>query len=281
MIAGAPSARCQGVPPVLSWYSAAAAAFDALGVPEGDGERVFTGLTPQAPIAGRARRTPPVAATAPTPDWLRAPAPAEARPPRPLAPSALGEDEVSDPPPTATMRAAAERGRLLHQLFERLPDLPRDQRADAAERWLAGAAGVEDAALRRRVTRDAMAILDDPAFTDLFGSDALAEAPIAAVVGTQVVAGTVDRLCIGTEVVRVVDFKTGRRVPSSIDDIPVYHLKQMAAYAAALTVIFPDRAIEAALLYTAGPVMFVLPADLLQAHKPGYGAGEQSLPREA
>lgn len=281
VIAGAPSARCQGVPPVLSWYSAAAAAFDALGVPEGDGERVFTGLTPQAPIAGRARRTPPVAATAPTPDWLRAPAPAEARPPRPLAPSALGEDEVSDPPPTATMRAAAERGRLLHQLFERLPDLPRDQRADAAERWLAGAAGVEDAALRRRVTRDAMAILDDPAFTDLFGSDALAEAPIAAVVGTQVVAGTVDRLCIGTEVVRVVDFKTGRRVPSSIDDIPVYHLKQMAAYAAALTVIFPDRAIEAALLYTAGPVMFVLPADLLQAHKPGYGAGEQSLPREA
>ena len=281
VIAGAPSARCQGVPPALSWYSAAATAFDALGVPEGDGERVFTGLTPQAPIAGRARRTPPVAATAPTPDWLRAPAPAEARPPRPLAPSALGEDEVSDPPPTATMRAAAERGRLLHQLFERLPDLPREQRADAAERWLAGAAGVEDAALRRRVTRDAMAILDDPAFTDLFGSDALAEAPIAAVVGTQVVAGTVDRLCIGTEVVRVVDFKTGRRVPSSIDDIPVYHLKQMAAYAAALTVIFPDRAIEAALLYTAGPVMFVLPADLLQAHKPGYGAGEQSLPREA
>jgi ATP-dependent helicase/nuclease subunit A len=281
IIAGAPSARCQGVPPALSWYSAAAAAFDALGVPPGEGERVFTGLTPQAPIAARARRAATPASTAPAPEWLRTPAPAEARPPRPLAPSALGEDEVSDPPPTATMRAAAERGRLLHQLFERLPDLPRVDRADAAERWLAGAAGVEDAALRQRVTRDAMAILDDPAFADLFGPDALAEAPIAAVVGTQVVAGTVDRLCIGATTVRVVDFKTGRRVPSAIEDIPVYHLKQMAAYAAALRVIFPDHLVEAALLYTAGPKLFVLPADLLDAHKPGLGTGEQSLSREA
>ncbi|MDJ0278726.1 PD-(D/E)XK nuclease family protein, partial [Sphingomonas sp. 2R-10] len=213
--------------------------------------------------------------------WLRAPAPAEARPPRPLAPSALGDDEVSDPPPTATMRAAAERGRLLHQLFERLPDLPRADRADAAERWLAGAAGVEDAALRRRVTRDALAVLDDPAFAELFGPDALAEAPIAAVVGTQVVAGTVDRLCVGATTVRVIDFKTGRRVPPGIDDIPVYHLKQMAAYAAALAVIFPGRAVEAALLYTAGPTLFALPDTLLDRHKPGLGAGEQSLPREA
>ncbi|KQN71671.1 double-strand break repair helicase AddA [Sphingomonas sp. Leaf62] len=281
VIAGAPSARCQGVPPALSWYSAAAAAFDALGVPAGEGERVFTGLTRQAPVAARTRRGTTAPAPTAAPAWLRAPAPAEARPPRPLAPSALGEDEVSDPPPTATMRAAAERGRLLHQLFERLPDLPRDQRAAAAERWLAGAAGVDDATLRDRVTRDAMAILDDPVFTDLFGPDALAEAPIAAVVGTQVVAGTVDRLCIGETVVRVVDFKTGRRVPPAIDDVPVYHLKQMAAYAAALAVIFPDRSIEAALLYTAGPKLFVLPADLLAAHKPGLVPTEQSLPREA
>ncbi|KZE16249.1 MULTISPECIES: double-strand break repair helicase AddA [Sphingomonas] len=282
VIAGAPSPKCKGIPPALSWYSAAAAAFDALGVPGSeDGDRLFTGLTPQPPIAVRARSATAPAAAASAPAWLRAPAPAEARPPRPLAPSAVGEDEVSDPPPTATMRAAAERGRLLHQLFERLPELPRHERANAAGRWLAGAAGVEDAALRRRVTRDAMAVLDDPAFADLFGPDALAEAPIAAVVGTQVVAGTVDRLCVGSDTVRVVDFKTGRRVPDTVEDIPVYHLRQMAAYAAALRVIFPDHAVEAALLYTAGPRLFVLPGELLDAHKPGLGAGEQSLPRTA
>ena len=33
------------------------------------------------------------------------PAPVETRPPRPLAPSALGEDDVADPPPTPALRA--------------------------------------------------------------------------------------------------------------------------------------------------------------------------------
>jgi ATP-dependent helicase/nuclease subunit A len=55
----------------------------------------------------------------------------------------------------------------------------------------------------------------------------------------------------------------------------------MAAYAAALAVIFPDRAIEAALLYTAGPELHVLPPALLAAHKPGFVAPEQSLASRA
>ena len=50
----------------------------------------------------------------------------------------------------------------------------------------------------------------------------------------------------------------------------------MAAYAAALRAIFPDRPVEAALLYTGGPTLFDLPADLLERHKPGLRAGEQS-----
>ncbi len=281
VIAGAPSPRCQGVPPQLSWYMAASAALDALGVPAGEGERVFTGHQPAAPVAARGRRAASAGSVVATPDWLCRSAPAEARPPRPLAPSAIGEDEVSDPPPTAAIRAAAERGRWLHQLFERLPDLPRDARAAAAERWLSGAAGVTDPALRARVTRDAMAILDDPVFADLFGPDALAEAPIAAVVGGEVIAGTVDRLCVGEARVRVVDFKTGRRVPRSVDEIPTYHLRQMSAYVAALRVVFPDRPVEAALLYTAGPTMFVLPDDVMLRYKPGLGATEQSLASDA
>jgi ATP-dependent helicase/nuclease subunit A len=76
--------------------------------------------------------------------------------------------------------------------------------------------------------------------------------------------------------VRVVDFKTGRRAPASLAEVPDYHLRQMAAYAAALAAIFPDRPVEAALLYTSGPVLFALPPDLLAAHKPGLAGAEQS-----
>ena len=42
----------------------------------------------------------------------------------------------------------------------------------------------------------------------------------------------------------------------------------MAAYRAALQVIFPDRRVEAALLYTAMPVLHLLPDALLAAHLP-------------
>jgi ATP-dependent helicase/nuclease subunit A len=42
----------------------------------------------------------------------------------------------------------------------------------------------------------------------------------------------------------------------------------MAAYRAALSVIFPGRSIEAALLYTVGPLLIALPAELLDNHLP-------------
>jgi len=51
----------------------------------------------------------------------------------------------------------------------------------------------------------------------------------------------------------------------------------MAAYVAALKVIFPGRTVEAGLLYTAAPILFVLPQALLEEHKPGYAAPQQSF----
>ena len=83
-----------------------------------------------------------------------------------------------------------------------------------------------------------------------------------------VIAGTVDRLLVTPEAVRIVDFKTGRQVPADADAIPSAHLRQMAAYAAALAVVFPGRRVEAALLYTAGPALFAIDPGVLAAHRP-------------
>ena len=75
----------------------------------------------------------------------------------------------------------------------------------------------------------------------------------------QVIAGTVDRLLVEPEHVSLVDFKTGR-APASPADIPQTHRNQMAAYVEALRVIFPEREIRAALLYTTGPILFEVAA---------------------
>jgi ATP-dependent helicase/nuclease subunit A len=154
-------------------------------------------------------------------------------------------------------------------LFERLPDVPPGERRERAERWLLHSAGVDDERVRRALIDDTCAIIADPAYADLFGPGALAEAPIAAVVGEGVVvSGTVDRLLVEPERILVADFKTGRKVPVSPTEIPVPHLRQMAAYAEALGVIFPGRRIEAKLLYTSGPVLHDLSPELLARFRP-------------
>jgi ATP-dependent helicase/nuclease subunit A len=277
VIAGALGPRAKGVPPENSWYAASDRALTALEVPVGEGARTFAGAEPQPAVVAKPAASIREVENAHLPAWAHEPAPQEARPPRPLSPSALGDDAVSDPPPTPAMRVAAERGRLIHALFERLPAVAAADRAAAADRWLAKAGGVDDAAARAEIVRSVVAVLDDPRFAELFGADTLAEAPIAATLANGlVVSGTVDRLLIEADRVRVVDFKTGRRAPSGLDDVPDYHLKQMSAYAEALGVIFPGRSVEAALLYTAGPRLIVLSAETLAANKPHYRPAEQS-----
>ena len=203
----------------------------------------------------------------PIPDWAKRAAPEEARPPRPLAPSALGvEDSASSPPPDLALRAAAERGRILHALFERLPAVRPEDRVAAARRWLS-AQQVDDA---EGLITSALAVIEHPDLAPVFAQDALAEAPLAGVVEGQVIAGTVDRLIVTDTQVTVVDYKTGRRVPATEDAVPTYHKAQMAAYAAVLEGIFPGRTVQAALLYTSGPKLITLSAETLVAWRPGH-----------
>jgi ATP-dependent helicase/nuclease subunit A len=158
------------------------------------------------------------------------------------------------------MRAAARRGTIIHQLLERLPELPAEQRTAAAEHWLDQTARIGDASERAAIAGQVLAILNDPRFAELFGPDSLAEAPLAATLSDgRVVAGTVDRLLVSDGEVSVIDFKTGR-VPASNADIPPSHLAQMRAYAEALGVIFPGRRVRAALLYTNAPQLFEVAA---------------------
>ena len=210
------------------------------------------------------------------PPWLERPVAAEPRPPRPLAPSSLGQDLTADPPFSGSSDStAARRGVLMHKLLERLPDVAPTDRRTAALTWLARAGGSEFAApAREEMVRSALAVLARSDWAELFAPVSLAEVPIAATVGGQVVAGTIDRLLIGDAVIRVVDFKSARKVPASLDAVPVAILRQMAAYAAALEVIYPGRRVEAAVLYTQAPVLMVLPHELLAAHKPGLDIAE-------
>jgi ATP-dependent helicase/nuclease subunit A len=262
VIAGLNTSNSKGELPQNCWHARVEQALATLGAARQPhavwGETLnYRGKVPGIPT--RARTAPPAIADAPIPDWARSPAPPEARPPRPLAPSAAVDDNLPSPPPGPSQVEAARRGILLHRLFERLPGVDPETRNEVALRWLERALGIADQEQRTGLADAACAIIADPAFADLFGPASLAEAPIAATLGDgRVVAGTVDRLLVEPTRVRVIDFKTGIRVPGSAIEVPRPHLAQMTAYAEALRAIFPAKSVEAALLYTAGPKLIVL-----------------------
>ena len=262
VIAGLDTSNSKGEMPSNCWHAQVEKALVAVGAERRPhpiwGETLhYRGRVPAMPA--RARAAPPAIADASIPDWARSPAPPESRPPRPLAPSAIVDDSLPSPPPGPSQIEAARRGVLLHRLFERLPGVDEDVRRDVAMRWLERAAGVADAGARSALADAACAIISDADFADLFGATSLAEAPIAATLADgRVVAGTVDRLLVDENRVRVIDFKTGIRVPASATEVPRPHLTQMTAYAEALRAIFPEKRVEAALLYTAGPRLIAL-----------------------
>lgn len=191
-------------------------------------------------------------------------APPPGRPMRPLTPSAMPEAPPEGPAADA-MRAAAARGSLIHRLFQRLPSVPMAERRAQALAWLVAQGAGDDAAT---LYAEVEAVLEDPAHAALFGRDALAEAPVAGLVGLQVVAGVVDRLLVADDHILVVDFKTGLRVPNSAATAPVAHRRQMAAYVEVLRRAFPGRRVDAALLYTAAPRFLLLAPDDLNGLLP-------------
>lgn len=263
--------RAEKGPHEDSWYARLDPLFD---VPSEEdtvwGTRRELGV--RAVAEGLVDKTPPGTGIGEIPTWLTMPVGIEPKPPKPLAPSSAGEEQGSDPPLAPEhAKDAARRGTLIHALLERLPVVAVAERREAALAWLARRAGDMDSAKREEMLESALRVLETPEFASVFGPDALAEVPLSAQVGGVVIAGTADRLLVSKEAVTVVDFKTTRRPPESADLIPKGTVKQMAAYVAALQVIYPGRAIRAAVLYTHAPALFEVTSTQIEAHKASLG----------
>ncbi len=270
-IGGALGSRDRGVPPAESWYTRLRELF-----PTGEelADPIWAGRLEWGQPAKGGEKPAAVPAELPfapvLPQWLNRPAPQESRPPKPLAPSNLGEDEAPELPyPPGAGTAAARRGTLTHKLLERMPAVPLAERQQAGARWLERNGADLSAEDRADILSAVLAVLSEPDWAPLFAPGSLAEVPVAATVGERVIAGTIDRLLIEEDRVLIVDFKTSRRAPETVSQIPGSILRQMAAYCAAVEKIFPGRRVEAALLYTAVPRLFALPANVLESHKSG------------
>ncbi|MCI4665326.1 MAG: double-strand break repair helicase AddA [Neomegalonema sp.] len=222
----------------------------------GAGETLLQG----ARIIGDGDPKPPqqTAAAAETsiqaPDWLFQQAAMEVAPPD-VSPSDLGGE---DPEPLSKRRggsglgreAAALRGEAIHFALEKAAGLVGEDRRAAVRAIIARAPGGFSERIRQDMAAEAIAVLEDPAFAAIFGPNARAEADLTAVLpelGPGEIHGRIDRILIEPDRVLIVDFKTG----GAPEAPPEGYLRQLSVYVRAVAKLYPDRPVEAALLWTA------------------------------
>lgn len=235
-----------------SWYGMVTAGLDGAMVsgPDilGEGEVLRFRSTPQsAPVPGleRAGRR----SSAALPEWIGRAAPDERLPAPPLAPSRAAAPSAG--PLSPERDAAREAGLIAHRLIERLPEVPAAGRAALAQRMLAAHAPAMTAEARADLTARLLALLDDARAAPLFGPGSQPEVAIAGTVRlaggrSHAALGRIDRLAVLEDRVLVADFKTGRRPP---EGPRATHLAQLALYRALLAGLYPDRPVEALLVW--------------------------------
>jgi ATP-dependent helicase/nuclease subunit A len=271
IMAGSLGISRNGEPPAESWCALVQRGMAALGCDWEDDARwgrvmrhvglQGACLTPAEGSNIASAQTEPSVAT---PHWLFAPAPAEQRPPRPLVPSRLDDDDYGDAPATSAMRKAAARGKLIHAVLERITN---DVSLQKAEQWLAAQTPDHDIDPAQLIA-EVGGIVNDAQWAPFFGPSARAEVPLVAVLGETVINGRIDRLLVEPGLVRAIDFKTGRQVPQDEHGVPAPHLRQMAHYRAALQTIFPASRIEVSLLFTHAPRFITLSDAILAPYYP-------------
>ena len=251
-----------------SWWTRLNDAFDALGDQVRTletGVRRF-GADPVTAIRSASQET----AAVDIPTWARSVPPVEAGAGY-ASPSRM-EETARAPAPSPLARADGSLGRfrrgdLVHRLLERLPDIAIDDQPAAAVRMLARERDLDEAQ-RDEMIDAAFRVLNDDRFAAVFGPGSR---PEVALVGRAPelppgvdISGRIDRLVVTPERVLVVDYKSNRPSPDRIEDADPAYVAQMAIYWAVLRALYPDRPVEAALVWTDGPKLTAVPEDLMR-----------------
>jgi ATP-dependent helicase/nuclease subunit A len=207
-----------------------------------------------APPAPSAEPATPVA----VPDWLRQPVPPELEPWSPFGRSgALAAADAAERSQRTADRQARLRGLLIQVLLRHLPSVPPAGRAEAALAFLAVRAPGLSQDKREWIAADVIRTLLDEDLAPLFGPGSRAEAPIAGRVRIAdrevAVSGAIDRLWAGEREVLVADYKTGASLTDG--SVSPRDAARLAFQRALLKDIYPERAVRAFLIWTAGPTV--------------------------
>ncbi len=195
-----------------------------------------------------------------TPAWLFKNVKQEQAPTKPLSPSRPSEIDM---PALSPLKANEDhrflRGNITHKLLQILPDLPIENRRTAAQKYVQQTAHDISTKIQKSIIGEVFNILENKEFSNIFGSQSMAEVPITGTIGDQVISGQIDRLLITDDEIFIIDYKSNRPPPKDVQDVPTIYIKQMKAYADIMNIIYPNRKIRSALIWTDGAELMKLP----------------------
>lgn len=232
------------------------------------------------------------------PTWATLPAPKEPVLTVPLAPSRIAVVETDDDGEWASLSAMRDamlpplepaspsplylaredrmlRGTITHALLEHLPNVPEHAREKTAIAFVAARGPELPEAIHTAIAGEAMRILNDEQFGHAFGPQSRAEVAIVANIAhpngegpTLRVNGQIDRLVRHDGAILIVDYKSNRQPPASAALASQAYLLQLAAYRIAVQQIFPNERVDAAFLWTDGPLLMPVPSTVLDGIVP-------------
>ncbi len=209
--------------------------------------------------------TPSISSEFIVPHWVKQLATLDPVAPAQGRPSQLRDSDAGAAPSPLQVSGGLgryRRGEVIHRLLQLLPDLAPAARPAAAAALMLRERDLTDSQ-RQEMAAAALSVLNHAQFAGVFGPGSKPEVALAGIVAGMPVSGRVDRLVVSADRVLVIDYKTNRPAPVTVDRADIGYIRQMAAYSAILALIYPERKIEAALVWTDGPRLMAVPEKLM------------------
>ncbi len=186
-----------------------------------------------------------------------------------LSPSRLLADREGYKEPTEPVEGLSplQRGIIVHQLLEVLPNYKAEQRPEKA---MAILGTYRDLSPNERdsLISEVFVVLDNPQFSVLWGEGTQAEVSLAGqIIGLPEqwdFSAKIDRLCVTESEVLIIDYKSNQSVPDNEDAVDDVYVGQMAAYQALARQQYPGKTVKCGLLWTAAPKLMWLSSQKLE-----------------
>ncbi len=249
------------------WYRMVEPSLRALGFQQSD-DRYLYECPQQRQIPFTLVNTTPRQKDAPPP-WLFQNPASEIGDPEPCSPSSFFTETSTIPLEKTVspsllqeenMSPYAE-GSYIHKLLEILPEHSHDQWDTIAQNQ----AVHYDISPYQSAFECVKNLLTHPDFSDIFGENSYAEVSVSGEIQGQRFNGEIDRLLIIDHTITLIDFKSNKVIPPSLEEVPQHYLGQLFIYRELLQKIYPHHEILCELIWVRNTTRMAAPSSFLDA----------------